>query len=127
MKYLANKSKIALITAMENSADLTAVVPVDRIFGSAPNDLPQSPFIRIGYIDAEPYEDSCGEGTTCEATIQGFSDTEGEAGVLARLVSEAVDDLPEAMACDVTRVTVVPQTTAPKWRTLVFVTITQTE
>jgi hypothetical protein len=73
--------KIAVISHLEGDADLTAIVPVARMYGLAVPANPTWPYIRYGSPIASPYEATCWDGATVRVTLHAFAETKtGVAG-----------------------------------------------
>ncbi|MDF1625667.1 MAG: DUF3168 domain-containing protein [Parvibaculaceae bacterium] len=86
----------ALVTKLQGTAALTALVPAARIYGErAPASDLTWPFIRMGSIILTPERHDCYEGATHEVTIHAFS-KESQADQIYRIREQVIAALDDA-------------------------------
>ncbi|MBV2144243.1 DUF3168 domain-containing protein [Falsochrobactrum sp. TDYN1] len=67
--------QIAVVSHLETFAELTAFVPVSRMYGMQPPANPTYPFIRYGFPIVGGFEATCWEGSTTRITLHAFAET----------------------------------------------------
>lgn len=88
--------------------------------------------MRLGYTDSEPYEDSCGSGSTSDFTVNAFVATESETGAISKALYDALDNDDLFLSCDVERMSVVYEQNGggnghPLWRVMLAISATMTQ
>ncbi len=63
----------AIVAALEDSAAVTAIVPVERIHAVEPPGEPPWPFIRYGLVAPAPFRASGLDGTRLALALHGFA------------------------------------------------------
>lgn len=67
--------QIAVVSHLETFSELTAIVPVSRMYGMQPPANPVYPFIRYGFPIVGGFEATCWEGSTTRITLHAFAET----------------------------------------------------
>lgn len=94
--------KIAVIGHLEGYAPLTAIVPIERMYGMQVPATPVFPYIRFGYPITGAYEATCWDGATVRVTLHAFAETktgvsgEGQALQIAAHIVERMKTLAPA-------------------------------
>lgn len=83
----------AIISTLKADADLTALVPVARIYGVEPPANPTWPFTRYGFASQLPLRASCMDGATIVGSVHAFAKGPGEDAVsaIAAAIARALD------------------------------------
>jgi hypothetical protein len=100
MADVSQQIKLKILAALDSSPDVTAIVPVSRIFPMRVSDKPEYPFIRYGAPTVEPFEDSCGRGSELVVSLHSFHLSESEAQITAAAIERAIsamEDVVESM------------------------------
>ncbi|WP_266030421.1 DUF3168 domain-containing protein [Brucella intermedia] len=90
--------QFAVVSRLEAFAPLTAIVPVERLYGMQPPANPVYPFIRYGFPITGGFEATCWDGSTVRVTLHAFAETTlsnaGEVVVsdIASLIVQAMTD-----------------------------------
>ena len=96
---LSHPIRRAIIAHLRADANLTALVPAEKIFAefALSDDMP---FIRMGYTDALPFEASCWSGSENTFTIHAFAkgpSTDGVGQIAKRIVESMANFSPASL------------------------------
>ena len=83
----------AMVAALEDSAAVTAIVPIDRIHAVEAPAEPVWPFIRYGLATAQPFRASGMDGCRLAVTVHGFArgPQEDAVATLGAAIAAALD------------------------------------
>lgn len=110
MSDMSLSIKAFVLQHLAANVALVGLVPADRIFSMQPPSMPILPFIRYGYPLVEPFEDSCGVGSTVAITLHVFSSDEDNMHRICASIVEALDVVSPSfrlVSCDWDRTNVV--------------------
>lgn len=99
---LSHDLRRLIVAHLRADATVTALVPSDRIFAEIAytNDddapQPETPFIRMGWPDAEGYEATCWSGSSHAYSIHVFAGTVADVSSIAKRVQTSVENLEPA-------------------------------
>lgn len=127
MSDVSQYIKAQIVNRLENTAQLIAVIPADRIFPMEVKALPAVPFVRYGYPNIRPYNDSCSEGSEVDIRLHILALGEDQVQSLAKIVVDAIDQHPDFFVCEWVRTQLFPDANeANVWQAVIdFYVVTE--
>lgn len=93
---IGNALKIAVVSHLESFAPLTAIVPVEQMYGIQPPANPKFPCIRYGSPITGGFSAVCWEGSEVRVTLHAFAES-GRNGAAEDVVQDIASLIVEAM------------------------------
>lgn len=120
MSDISQKIKLKILTQLENTPEVVAIVPPSGMFTMKVDANATPPFIRYGRPEVSPFEDNCGTGASVLVGLHCHTAGEYEVQLLSAAVQKSLSALGDVELSEWKRTLFVPDPNeADMWQGIV--------